>query len=85
VFSLKVFISGRESEMRNERLIIARLIESHGFRAVASETRPASDKSVRDEYLREVASSNIYIGLFSLLDSEASRAEYAVAPPSISI
>jgi Domain of unknown function (DUF4062) len=76
---LKIFISGKEDELYRERGAIQELIENLRFEAICSENRPASDMSMEYEYRKEVLDSDIYIGIFGKLESQASIKEFEIA------
>lgn len=65
----KIFISGVQKELKNERLALRDYI--HGdhllgqfFEVFLFELQPASDRRADDLYLEEVRSCDIYLGLF---------------------
>src|SRR5213596_718786 len=77
--SLKVFISGNETELKNERASVKLLVECLGLEPVSSESRPASSIPIRKKYPPEVVGSDIYIGIFGKLESNDSINEYNIA------
>lgn len=73
---LKIFVSGKQGELDNERATITDLIESMGFEAKGSEGRVASDMGIVEKYRKEVYDSDIYVGLFGKVDSPPSLDEF---------
>lgn len=61
---LKIFISGKELELVNEREIVRELIINLGFEPVSSVSRTASSMSMASKFTQEVIESDIYIGIF---------------------
>ncbi|MGI0064759.1 MAG: DUF4062 domain-containing protein [Nitrosopumilaceae archaeon] len=87
---LRIFISGKEDELFNERIITIELIKSFECTPIASENRSASDNPIELEYLKEVRTSHIYIGIFGVKFSSATIQEFDearkyVIPPLIFI
>lgn len=75
-----MFVSGREVELDDERAMAIETIEDDfHLIALASENRPASDKAIEDEYLDEVRSSDIYVGIFGKEYSEGTEKEFSTA------
>lgn len=79
VEKLRIFISGKEGELDDERETAIELVNSLGFTPVSSEKRPASSDSIEEEYLGEVSTSDIYIGIFGSVHSEPSINEFNTA------
>lgn len=73
---LRIFVSGKEGELVNERAFTMDLIRSLYFEPVGSEKRPASNESMKDENIMEVSSSDIYIGIFGHKYSKPTIDEY---------
>jgi hypothetical protein len=80
---LKVFISSKEGELENERLMVKREIESLLLNSVSSEVSSATFKSMKETNEKEVRSSNIYIGIFGRTYSPATIKEYRIARSSM--
>jgi hypothetical protein len=80
---LKVFISSKEGELENERLMVKREIESLLLNSVSSEVSSATFKSMKETNEKEVRSSNIYIGIFGRTYSPATIKEYRFARSSM--
>lgn len=76
---LKIFISGKEIELMNEREIVRELIKNLGFEPVSSEGRVASSIPMKSKYIQEVIDSDIYIGIFGKCKSSASEKEFWTA------
>jgi len=76
---LRVFISSREQELNDERLIAKETVESFGFIPIMSEIRGARDSPIQSTYLNEVRGSNIYICIFGSEFSEAVKNEFLEA------
>lgn len=76
---LRIFVSGNESELDDERAIAIKVIKSLGFEPVGSENRPASSDPIESEYLGEVETSDFYIGIFGKEDSDGTRKEFEKA------
>lgn len=76
---LKVFVSGREKELANERDAIREGAEQLCFRPVSSESRGAQSRPVDEAYLSEIRDSDIYIGIFAREYSEPSKREFEEA------
>ena len=76
---LKIFVSGKEDELFNERVIANQLIHEISFEPIGSEVRNASDRSVQDEYLDEVNESQIYVVIFGTQYSKPSINEFQTA------
>lgn len=76
---LKFFISSCESELKNERAIAIHTIKNMGYNIISSENRPASNISIKEEYLNEVRECDIYIGLFGTQYSKPTISEYKEA------
>lgn len=77
--ALRVFVSGKESELATERKAAIEAINSVGLISMSSENRTASDKPISDEYTSEILNSNIYVGIFGSMDSIPSRDEFNIA------
>lgn len=73
---LRIFVSGKEGELDNERAVVLDLIRFLDFEPIGSEKRPASDESMKNENLNEVNTSDIYIGIFGNIFSKASIDEF---------
>lgn len=74
---LKIFISGKQGELDDERATVKDFIENiMGFEAKASEGRAASDMPIKKKYRKEVHDSDIYVGIFGKIDSPASFDEF---------
>lgn len=69
---LKIFVSGKQGELDNERAIIIELVEKLGIEPVSSERRAASSMSMKERYVTEVLDSDIYVGIFGMCESDAS-------------
>lgn len=87
---LRIFVSGKEDELFNERIIANKVIKSFEYIPEGSENRSASNGSIKSEYLGEVRVSHIYIGIFGTKYSEPTIQEFTVArenhmPPLIFI
>jgi hypothetical protein len=80
---LKVFISSKEGELENERLMVKREIESLLLNSVSSEVSSATFQSMKETNEKEVRSSNIYIGIFGRTYSPATIKEYRFARSSM--
>lgn len=76
---LRIFVSGNESELDDERATAFRVIKSLGFDPIGSENRTASSDSIESEYIGEVESSDFYIGIFGKEDSSATKKEFEKA------
>ena len=76
---LRFFISGKESELDDERAEARKLIETLGYQPIGSEGRPASSDSIESEFLGEVESSDFYIGIFGKIYSEPTIKEFTKA------
>jgi hypothetical protein len=76
---LKIFVSGKEGELDNERAIIIELVVKLGFEPVSSERRAASSMSMKERYVTEVLDSDIYVGVFGMCESDASINEFKKA------
>jgi len=76
---LKIFVSGKEGELSDERKSVLKVIEEMGFDAESSENRPASEKTPKDLYIPEVQKSDIYIGIFGKIHSLPSIEEFVTA------
>ena len=72
---LRIFISGKQEELDNERAIVHDLVEELGFEVVSSESHSASELSVEAKFLQDVKKSDIVVGIFGTLDSPPSRKE----------
>lgn len=79
VYILRVFISGKECELDDERAMARKVVEDFHLCPIDSKARGASDQSVRQEYLDEVRLSDIHVGIFALKDSPPSREEFEIA------
>ena len=79
VSDLKVFISSKEGELENERLMVKRVIESLLLKPISSEERSATFKSMAETNEKEVRSSDIYIGIFKSEFSPATIREFHIA------
>lgn len=77
--TLRVFVSGKESELATERKAAIEAIHSVGLVSMSSENRTASDKPISDKYTSELRNSNIYVGIFGTIDSIPSRDEFNIA------
>lgn len=85
---LRIFVSGKEDELFNERIITTKVIKSFECIPVGSENRSASDSPIELEYLDEVRTSHIYLGIFGSKYSPATIQEFNearkyVIPPLI--
>lgn len=76
---LKIFVSGKQGELDNERAIIIELIDKLGFQPIASERFTAVAGSMEQAWNKEVRNSNIYVGIFGFCHSEASIGEFYAA------
>lgn len=76
---LKIFVSGKEGELVNERAFTIDLIRSLDFIPIGSEKRPASNEPMKEENMNEVNTSDIYIGIFGGMYSEATIREFRSA------
>jgi hypothetical protein len=76
---LRIFISGKQGELDNERAIVHDLVEELGFEAVCSESHSASELSVEAKFLQDVKDSDILVGIFGFRDSRPSRKECRAA------
>ncbi|CUR52048.1 protein of unknown function [Nitrosotalea devaniterrae] len=76
---LRIFVSGNESELDDERAIAFKVIKSLGYDPIGSENRTASSDPIESEYIGEVESSDFYIGIFGKEDSDATRKEFEKA------
>ncbi len=76
---LKVFISGKENELPSERKFAIEAVELLGMLPIGTENRTASDKSISDKYESELHDSDIYVGIFGMIDSFPSRDEFYIA------
>ena len=79
ISDLKVFISSKEDELENERLVVKRVIESLLLNPISSEERSATFRSITETNEKEVRSSHIYIGLFKQKYSPPTINEYRIA------
>jgi phosphoserine phosphatase len=77
--TLSVFISGKESELDDERSVARRCIEELGFHAVASEVRGAYPGPIRMAFASEVRESDIYVGIFGRYYSWPTIREFGIA------
>jgi len=77
---LRVFISSKQAEFREERRAMAEVIARTPLLApvVAEEWSPGRQE-VRQKYLDDVRKSPIYVGLFGAVYSEHTLAEYEAA------
>lgn len=87
---LKVFVSGKERELDDERASAKKTIEKFGLEAEGSEVRPASANPVTSEYSDEARTSDVYVGIFWQKFSEPTKTEFDIArrediPPLIFI
>ena len=73
---LKIFVSGKEGELENERETVRDLIISMGYEPKGSEDRVASEMWIVNKYRKEVYESDIYVGIFGKVDSPASLDEF---------
>lgn len=73
---LKIFVSGKEDELVNERVTVRDLIINMGYVPKGSEGRSASNSWIVDKYRKEVIESDIYIGIFGKIDSPPSLDEF---------
>lgn len=76
---LHIFVSGKEIELDDERATALDVVESLGFTPIGSENRSASSDSVEKEFLGEVESSEIYIGIFGKKYSDPTIKEFNTA------
>lgn len=76
VEKLRIFVSGKEGELVNERAVAIDLIHFLDFTPIGSEKRPASSESMRKENRGEVSRSDIYIGIFGSIFSEPTINEF---------
>ncbi|MGY5147483.1 MAG: DUF4062 domain-containing protein [Candidatus Nitrosopumilus sp. bin_7KS] len=76
---LRIFVSGKEDELFNERIIANDTIESFEFLPEGSENRSASDDPIESEFLEEVRTSHIYVGIFGDEYSSPSIKEFETA------
>lgn len=76
---MKIFVSGKEGELVNERAFAIDLIRSLDFTPIGSERRPASNEPMKEENMNEVNTSDIYIGIFGSIFSEATIREFRSA------
>lgn len=76
---LRIFVSGREDELDDERAIAIEVIKSFHFAPSASEGRPASEIPIEDNYLGEVSDADIYVGIFGKQYSEPTKKEFDTA------
>lgn len=73
---LRIFVSGKEGELDHERAFVMDLIHSLSLIPIGSEERPASSESMKTENTSEVGISDIYIGIFGGIYSEATIREF---------
>ena len=76
---LRIFVSGKEDELSEERKTVLKVIAEMGFEGESSENRPASKKTPKDLYIPEVQKSDIYIGVFGKVFSSPSIDEFDTA------
>lgn len=76
---MTIFISGKEGELDDERAVANALLESLKFKIKSSENRPASPESMKTENQYQVINSDIYLGIFGRIYSEATIFEYTTA------
>lgn len=76
---LKIFVSGKEDELQNERETVRDLIITMGYEPKGSEDRSASGMSIVDKYHKELYESDIYVGIFGKIDSPPSLEEFDYA------
>jgi len=81
--NLEVFISGNETELKNERASVRRLVKSLGFGVTSSEERPASNTPIGKKYTQEVKESDIYVGIFGQDESDHSINEFKIATDNL--
>ena len=75
----RVFVSGKEGELTNERAMANDVIKDIGLNPVGSEYRDASDRPIEIEYLEEVRSCNVYVGILGAVYSEPTIKEFEEA------
>jgi hypothetical protein len=79
---LKIFISGKEVELANEREIVRELIRNLGFEPISSESRVATSTPIVPKFIQEVVDSDIYVGIFGKCRSLPSEKEFWTARKS---
>ena len=82
----KIFVSAKEKELTDERLVVMEVINELGFLPVSSENRPASDIPMSFQNEEEVLECDVYIGIFYKEYSQPSINEFSIArPPEIPV
>jgi hypothetical protein len=77
---IRVFISSKQVELREDRLIVANTINSlHNMQAVMAEDWVPQRENVHQVYLQDVLRCPIYLGLFWKVFSEPTVREYEAA------
>ena len=76
---LRIFVSGKEGELDNERATAIEVINSLRFTPVGSEKRPASSDPMEEKFEGEVSTSDMYIGIFGTKYSEPTIKEFTTA------
>ena len=77
---IRVFISSKQVELREDRLIVANTINSlHNMQAVMAEDWVPQRQNVHQVYLQDVLRCPIYLGLFWKVFSEPTVREYEAA------
>lgn len=79
IMNLQIFVSGRENEFHDERILIKKTIQKLGYVFRGSEDRYASDKPVSDNWREELNESQIYVGIFGIEDSPSTLEEFEIA------
>jgi hypothetical protein len=77
---IRVFISSKQAELREDRLIVANVINSlHNMHAVMAEEWVPQRQNVHEVYVQDVLRCPIYVGLFWKVFSEPTVREYEAA------
>lgn len=76
---LKIFVSSKIEELKDERTIIKEVIERLNYEPIMSEEWIAKNEDIKRTHLQRVRDCNIYIGIFYIEFSKSVKEEYEEA------